>query len=845
MPSSSSIFQLEDPGDVWVPAGYQDEGVRFLLQNPHAGLFFDPGLGKTSVTYQAIAALRRRGTVPTVLVVTPLRPAYQVWPAERDKWRQFRELRYELLHGPDKGARADRSADLYVINPEGLRWLLTEKRPAWLDGAMLVVDESTKFKNSQAKRFKLLRKHLHRFTRRVILTGSPRPRHLEDLFGQVYLLDRGKALGEYVTHFRHRFCLPGFSHDHEWVPKPGAEEEVYRRIAPMVLRKDVDELDMPPLVDVPPIEVRLPPDARRLYREMEEEFVAELESGEVVAANAAAKTTKLRQLANGGVYTDKRGNFQHVHDAKTEAVSDLVEQLQGKPALVAYDTAHDLDRLKRALGRDTPHLGGGVSGKRGGQLEEAWNAGDLEVLLVQPVSVAHGLNLQAEGHALVWHSLTYDYEVYDQLIRRLWRQGRRGKVLRYHLLAERTVDLAIYRSLHVKEGGQNDFFQALKEHYLDQEKNLSKGFTSPGGQPRVGINGSTNPPTKAPTREDVPMSEFQEGQRVRLLPDETEGIPEEFGYIEEQADQEDVVVRLDEEYRDADDPNDDGIREVPADQLEVVEEGEEGEAAEAAEEGEEGEEAEEGEAAEAAEAAEEAGDDTAYILNVGKMSMVGRFQDVQTAEEVAEHYQETNGKRTSYLVIPAEDREAGAKALGELDVNGLTKLYNGLVGTKQAVKKLKTKKDGIKKVLDQLDELDMAIMEKPPIQKPAPKAEAKKGGGSGKKEQAKGEEKPKPKRSPKVEPGDLIDALPKSFPQPQEGEKSGGYILRLMKLGEYSDEVLCAASLKHFGGKTNVKNVGWIRSNAKRKEGAEMPGRIPFGNGKGEAQLAKRAGVEL
>lgn len=826
MPSSSSIFQLEDPGDVWVPAGYQDEGVRFLLRHPFAGLFFDPGLGKTSVTYQAVAALRRKGTVPAVLVITPLRPAYQVWPAERDKWRQFRELRYELLHGPDKGARADRAADLYVINPEGLRWLLKEKRPAWLDGAMLVVDESTKFKNSQAKRFKLLRKHLHRFSRRVILTGSPRPRHLEDLFGQIYLLDRGKALGEYVTHFRRRFCLPGFSHDHEWVPRPGAEEEVYRRIAPLVLRKDVDELDMPPLVDVPPIEARLPPDARRLYREMEEEFVAELESGEVVAANAAAKTAKLRQLANGGVYTDRRGNFEHVHDAKTEVVSDLVEQLQGKPALVAYDTAHDLDRLKRALGRDTPHLGGGVSGKRGNQLEEAWNAGDLEVLLVQPVSVAHGLNLQAAGHALIWHSLTYDYEVYDQLIRRLWRQGRRGKVLRYHLLAERTVDLAIYRSLHVKEGGQNDFFQALKEHYLGQEKNLSKGFTSPKGQPRVGINGSTNPPTKTPIREDVPMSEFQEGQRVRLLPDETEGIPEEFGYIEDGADQEDVVVRLDEEYRDADDANDDGIREVPADQLEVVEEAQE------AEESQE----------------EETGDVTAYVLNVGKMTLVGRFQDVQEAQEVAEHYQETKGKNTSYLVIPAEDREAAAKALGDLDVNGLTKLYNGLVGTKQAVKKLKTKKDGIKKVLDQLDELDMEIMEKPPIKKPEPEpeAEATKGGGKpGKKDRSKAEEKAKPKRSPKVEPGDLIDALPKNFPQPQEGERSGGYILRLMKLGEYSDEVLCAASLKHFGGKTNVKNVGWIRSNAKRKEGAEMPGRIPFGNGKGEAQIAKRAGVEL
>jgi hypothetical protein len=839
VPSSSNIFLRETEGDRWIPEDYQDETLRFLLQNMAAGVFLDPGLGKTSTTYAAISVLLAKGMIPCALVVAPLRPAYQVWPAERDKWRDFRHLRVEVLHGEKKGEAADRPADVYVINPEGLKWLLEQKRPSWLRGSMLVVDESTRFKNSQAKRFKLLRKHLDKFKRRVILTGSPRPKQLEDLFAQVYLLDQGNALGRYVTHFRHRFCLPGFSHDNEWVPRPGAEDEVYRLIAPMVKRMSAEDyLKLPPIVDPPVIEVDLPPRVRRVYDEVEREFVAELESGKVVASNAAAKTAKLRQIANGGVYTDKdRGQWENLHYAKEQVVEEISEELGGAPMLVAYDTKHDLDRLREVFGGDLPYLGGGVSAKRGKQLEDAWNAGDLPVLAVHPASVAHGLNLQEAGKALVWHSLTYNYEDYDQLIRRLWRKGRKDRVFRYHVLARDTVDAAIFNTLQRKGADQESFFEALRRYYLEGEKSLCEGFTKEEDQDNVGSNDQP-----IPIREEAAMSTYQEGQRVRLLPDEDEGIPEEFGKVTEVG-EEAITVQLDDDYVDHDDPQDDGLREVSLDELEAAED--EGGGDEAATEEAEPEEEEEPEPATGGDSPKEEGT-PAYIVNCNRMTVIGKYLNQKVATDVVKHYEASRSNPNGYAVL-RDSEEGMAKDLSGFGMKALVKLYNAIVGTKHQVSKFTDKKNAAKRIHRALDELGMEVTEEPPVAAPEEKSKTsdkKKEANVAKQEGKTKQKQPAPKKPKGPSPEVLMEHLPKSFPKPEEGEKSGQYIRRLLAMETYSDETICAASLQFIGGKTKPKDVQWNRSQLKKK-GEHVPERITFGEGKGEKQLAKKAEVDV
>jgi SNF2 family DNA or RNA helicase len=209
--------------------------------------------------------------------------------------------------------------------------------------------------------------------------------------------------------------------------------------------------------------VSLPAAAKKIYKEMQEELFSTIDGNEVMAVSAAAASGKCRQIANGGIYIDDH-TAQHIHDAKTEAVADLVEELSGQPVLVAYEFNHDKDRLLKAFPKAAV-IGGGVSPKKTAAIVEAWNAGEIAVLLGHPAAMGHGLNLQASGGAIIWHSLTWDYEYYDQLNRRIWRQGNTcKKVVVHRIICRGTIDEAVLRALGKKRNTQNSLLDALKTY---------------------------------------------------------------------------------------------------------------------------------------------------------------------------------------------------------------------------------------------------------------------------------------------------------------------------------------------------------------------------------------------
>jgi SNF2 family DNA or RNA helicase len=444
----------------WTPHAYQKQAIKFMVERGAAGLFLDPGLGKSSVTLATFKLLKKQGLVRRMLVIAPLRPAYSVWPGEAQKWDEFRELKVSVLHGPDKEDRLKAGADVFVINPEGLTWLATHKQEE-VGCDMLAVDESTRFKHGDTQRFKTLRPMLAWFRRRYILTGSPAPNGLLDLFGQCYILDQGNALGRYITHYRMNYFNPSGFGGYTWLPKAGAQEAIYKKLQPLVLRMSgADYLDLPPYISNT-VEVELPEEQRATYDQMEKLLLATVEDGVITAANAAAATSKCRQIANGGIYHDGGEKWTNLHHAKSDAVVEIVEELSGKPCLVAYEFRHDLDRLLRVF-PDAPHIGGGVSPRRFREIEGAWNAGEIPVLLAQPQSVAHGLNLQGVGAAVVLLSVPWDLETYEQFIRRVWRQGQKERVGVHHIIAKNTIDEIVMKVLVKKDRVQQDLLEALK-----------------------------------------------------------------------------------------------------------------------------------------------------------------------------------------------------------------------------------------------------------------------------------------------------------------------------------------------------------------------------------------------
>jgi SNF2 family DNA or RNA helicase len=452
---------------ILTPRDYQDFALNWITKrtivegHKGAGLLLDPGLGKTAISLAWIRLIKQLDPSAKFLVIAPLSVIPTTWPEEIQEWTQFNGLRAVIVHGKGKEDALRADADIYLINPEGLPWLESEGPHDF----HLIVDESTKFKNWGGVRMKVLRRMIKRgeFRKRLILTGTPTPNSLQDLFSQVFLLDEGEALGKNITAFRKRYCVRGGFKGYQWELRPGAEEEIWERIAPLCLRMSIhDHLDLPEML-IHEVYVNLPPKAKGIYKQLEKELFAELDRGQLLPMNEGAKYLKCKQVSNGSVYnTDKEVEF--VHKAKIDAVVNIIDELQGKPVMVAYQFKHDLASIKKQFG-EVPHISGETSSKETQKYVTDWNAGKIPILAVQPQSLSHGVNMQkGPGRDIIWMGLPDQPELYHQLNARIYRQGVSSEVRIHQILSKGTVDLAIRNRLQDKDAKQQSLFEYLKEY---------------------------------------------------------------------------------------------------------------------------------------------------------------------------------------------------------------------------------------------------------------------------------------------------------------------------------------------------------------------------------------------
>ena len=451
---------------LWNPHPYQQNAVKFLIENGSGQLWLDPGLGKTSIALQAIKTLKAANVISKVLILAPLRPCYAVWPEEIQKWDNFNGMTISILHGPAKDKKLHDTSLIHVINFEGLQWLSAtlRKMNIKLPYDMLIVDEISYLKNTRTQRFKALSPMLDQFKRRFGLTGSPAPNSLMDIFGPQLVIDRGATFGKYITHFRTNYFFPTGYGGYTWSLQPGAEEKIHEALANKVLRMSAqDYLDLPELI-TNRVYVTLPEQAMKLYKDLEDKLLIDIEKGQVTAMNAAVAVGKCQQIANGAIYIDgEEKEVQEVHDEKLNAVEEIIEELSGQPCIIGYHFKHDLVRLQK-LFPSAPVIGSGVSGDKLTGIINKWNGGHIPVLLAHPQSAGHGLNLQGAGHAVIWFSNTWSLEIFEQFIRRLWRQGQRNNIVVHQIIAKKTIDEAIVSAINSKDKTQQSLMMAIRDY---------------------------------------------------------------------------------------------------------------------------------------------------------------------------------------------------------------------------------------------------------------------------------------------------------------------------------------------------------------------------------------------
>ena len=446
----------------FVPHNYQQYCIDRIINDKAIGLFLDMGLGKTAITLSAIKKLKYEyWRSAKVLVIAPKKVAESTWSKEAAKWKELCSLRFSFVLGSaEKRLKAlNTPADVYMINRENVMWLVDYYRNAWPFDTV-IIDESSSFKNHQAKRFKALKAVRSHIDRIVLLTGTPTSRGLMDLWAQVYLLDCGKRLGRNITAYREAFFVPDKRNRttiFSYAPKDGAEETIYNAISDICISmKAEDYLELPELVynDIP---VKLDTAAQKAYDRLERDTLLPVDDTVITAGSAAVLRGKLLQLCNGAVY-DEDKNVMQIHDCKIEALLETVEQLNGQHAIICYNFQHDKTRLLEAL--KATHLT--VKVYEGKAEEDAWNAGDIDLLLVQPASCGYGLNLQEGGHHIIWFGLTDSLELYQQTNKRLHRQGQPYPVIVHHLLVQGGTDEDVIKSLGGKADVQDSLLEALK-----------------------------------------------------------------------------------------------------------------------------------------------------------------------------------------------------------------------------------------------------------------------------------------------------------------------------------------------------------------------------------------------
>lgn len=445
------------------PHDYQTYATRFIEEHPVAALILEMGLGKSVITLTAIEHLLHDSfSVRKVLVIAPLRVAASTWPDEIRKWEHLSSLTFYVAVGTrdERMAALKRNADITIINRENIQWLV-EESGASFDYDMVVIDELSSFKNHRTKRFRSLMKARPKVKRIVGLTGTPAPNGLMDLWAEFRLLDGGKRLGRFIGQYRERWFLPDKRNQmvvFSYKPKEGAEDEIYSAIADItVSMKAMERIRMPELIETE-MKVSMSKAEKKAYNSMKKDLVLSLPDGAVTASNAASLSGKLMQLSSGAVYTDEE-NFTEIHRRKLDALEDAIESMNGKPLLIAYWFRHERTRISgllTSLGIPWKEISNEASIRE-------WNEGKLQAAIIHPASAGHGLNLQSGGSTLLWFTVPWSLELYQQTVARLWRQGQKEETtVVIHLITDGTIDKRVLAALRRKDQTQEALLEAVK-----------------------------------------------------------------------------------------------------------------------------------------------------------------------------------------------------------------------------------------------------------------------------------------------------------------------------------------------------------------------------------------------
>ena len=455
----------------FVPHDYQRYCINYIKTHPVSALFLDMGLGKTVITLTAIRDLMLDDlAVSKVLVIAPLRVARDTWPMEVEKWDHLADLDVSPIVGDSKARMAalNHSAMVYVINRENVKWLVDfYEQNGWRwDFDCVVIDELSSFKSYKSQRFKALRK-VRPFVRRWIgLTGTPTSNGLMDLWAEIGILDGGERLGKFISRYRESYFTTGAMNPSTGVvfsyrARPGAERQIYSRIADMTISmKAMDYLHMPECITVRH-EVEMTKPERKLYDKLKSDLIIPLEGGDIDAANAASLSSKLLQLSNGAVY-DEHHDVRYLHYHKLEMLEDLIEAANGQPVLVAYWFKHDRERIIEHLESVGYKYGQNLRDMKSSEDIRDWNNGNIPVAMIHPASAGHGLNIQQGGHILIWFGLTWSLELYQQTNARLWRQGQNQTVTIHHIITKDTMDDSVLNALKDKNVTQENLIASVK-----------------------------------------------------------------------------------------------------------------------------------------------------------------------------------------------------------------------------------------------------------------------------------------------------------------------------------------------------------------------------------------------
>jgi len=497
----------------FIPKKYQEQGIELFVKKSFAGLFWPPGLGKTAVALFAFQILKKLKIVDRMMVISKPKVITNTWPREIKKWTPM--FSHSIAKGGNKKFMAGLEAkpDILLMNMENTakfvdivygarRKVQVGRRKVWKTfppthpelapkKCMLIIDESSKFRNSNSSRFEALSRKvfglkrkivLNMFPRRYILTGSPAPKSLLNLWAQMYIIDLGEALGEFVTHFRIKYFHPAGFKGYSWEINDGAAKQIYKRLTKRILRIGEGVLKLPKKVFINRY-VDLEDEDREVYNEMERESILELEGEKITAVNAGVKTQKLRQLANGFVYgpsdkkTRKKRKSYKINEDKAIEALNLVEETQGVPAIIGYIYDSDLVTLAEVFSKfkgEVKIVSRGTSDDEFNDIEEEWNAGEIDVLIAQIDIVSHGLNLQETEASVIYYTIPWDLEAYEQFYRRVWRQGQKFTVMIYHLLTRDSVDDKVVLPCIEKKDKRQQHFLDYLENFMARRKKFAR-----------------------------------------------------------------------------------------------------------------------------------------------------------------------------------------------------------------------------------------------------------------------------------------------------------------------------------------------------------------------------------